>query len=79
MDGRTETVGADSGTGGGADPMAFDHGPHRAVIRDFLDAVRDGRPPAVTGRSALAVHAVIEAIIASSAQGRAVALNPDSA
>ncbi|MCP5282355.1 MAG: Gfo/Idh/MocA family oxidoreductase [Rhodoferax sp.] len=79
MDGRTETVGADSGTGGGADPMAFDHGPHRAVIRDFLDAVRDGRPPAVTGRSALAVHTVIEAIIASSAQGRAVALNPDCA
>jgi len=49
------------------------------VIRDFLDAVRDGRPPAVTGRSALAVHTVIEAIIASSAQGRAVALNPDCA
>ena len=79
MDGRTESVGADSGTGGGADPMAFDHGPHRAVIRDFLDAVRDGRAPAVTGRSALAVHAVIEAIIASSDQGRPVALNPDSA
>ncbi len=46
--------------------MAFDHGPHRAVMHDFLDAVRDDRAPAVTGRSALAVHAVIEAIIASS-------------
>jgi len=79
MDGRTETVGADTGTGGGADPMAFDHGPHRTVIHDFLDAVRDARAPAVTGRSALAVHAVIEAIIASSASGRPVALGPDKA
>lgn len=79
IDGRTETVGADSGTGGGADPMAFDHGPHRAVIEDFLDAVRDGRLPAVTGRSALAVQVVIEAIIASSDQGRPVALKPDNA
>jgi len=79
MDGRTETVGADSGTGGGADPMAFDHGPHRVVIQDFLDAVRDGRPPAVTGRSALAVQRVIEAIMASSAQGRPVALEPGNA
>ena len=79
MDGRTETVGAESGTGGGADPMAFDHGPHRVVIQDFLDAVRDGRPPAVTGRSALAVQRVIEAIMASSAQGRPVALEPGNA
>lgn len=79
MNGRTETVGADSGTGGGADPMAFDHGPHRAVIQDFLDAVRDGRSPAVTGRSALAVQVVIEAIIASSEQRRPVALKPDNA
>ena len=79
IDGRTETVGADSGTGGGADPMAFDHGPHRAVIQDFLDAVRDGRSPAVTGRSALAVQLVIEAIVASSGQGRPVALDTDKA
>jgi UDP-N-acetyl-2-amino-2-deoxyglucuronate dehydrogenase len=79
MDGRSETVGADSGTGGGADPMAFDHGPHRAVIQDFLDAVRDGRTPAVTGRSALAVQVVIEAIMASSGQGRPVALKPGNA
>jgi UDP-N-acetyl-2-amino-2-deoxyglucuronate dehydrogenase len=79
MDGRTETVGADSGTGGGADPMAFDHGPHRAVIRDFLDAVRDGGAPSVTGRSALAVQAVIEAIVASSEQGCTWALDPHKA
>ena len=78
-DGRHETLGADSGNGGGADPMAFDHGPHRAVIHDFLDAVRDDRAPAVTGRSALAVHAVIEAIIASSRQDAPVTLAADIA
>ena len=78
-DGRTETMGADSGNGGGADPMAFDHGPHRAVIHDFLDAVRDDHAPAVTGRSVLAVHAVIEAIIASSSQDAPVTLTTDIA
>jgi len=73
-DGRSETLGADSGTGGGADPMAFDHGPHCTVLRDFLDAVRADRASAVTGRSALMVHAVIEAIIESSHRGEPVAL-----
>jgi predicted dehydrogenase len=76
VDGRTETVAADGGGGGGADPMAFHHGPHRAVIRNFLDAVRDGHTPTVTGRSGLAAQAVIEAIIASSVNGATVALAP---
>jgi UDP-N-acetyl-2-amino-2-deoxyglucuronate dehydrogenase len=49
--------------------MAFDHGAHRAVIKDFIDAVRQGREPAVTGRSALAAQQVIEAIMASSRSG----------
>ena len=66
-DGRNESVQAEGGGGGGANPMAFHHGPHRAVLRDFFDAVRHDRAPAVTGRSALAAQAVIEAIIASSA------------
>lgn len=78
-DGRNETLGADSGNGGGADPMAFDHGPHRTVIQDFLDAVRDDRTPAVTGRSVLAVHAVIEAIITSSRLDAPVTLATDIA
>jgi predicted dehydrogenase len=68
-------VPADGGSGGGADPMAFDHGPHRAVLQDFVDAVRDGRDPAVCGRSALAVQRVIDAILASARSGQAVALH----
>jgi predicted dehydrogenase len=66
---------ADAGTGGGSDPMAFDHGPHRAVLLDFVEAVRDNRDPAVCGRSALAVQRVIDAILASARSGQAVALS----
>lgn len=58
--------------GGGADPMAFSHEHHRRVIEDFLDAVRTGREPRSSGRSALAVHALIDAMLDSSASGRPV-------
>ncbi len=73
-DGRTVSAGARQDSGGGADPMAFDHAPHRSVLLDFIDAVQQGRPPAVTGRSALAVQRVIEAWMASSYSGSAVEL-----
>ena len=72
--GESLAVGQTQGSGGGADPMAFDHAPHRAVIQDFLEAVRDARAPAVTGRSALGVHRLIDAIMNSARQGCSVAL-----
>lgn len=74
MNGQTLTVGGGQGSGGGADPMAFDHAAHRTVLKDFIDAVRHGREPAVTGRSALAAQQVIEAIMASSRTGTPVVL-----
>lgn len=75
-DGRTETFGeAAEGTGGGADPMAFPFDWHRDLIADFVDAVRAGRPPAVTGRDALKVHDLIDALVASSRERRAVEIN----
>jgi len=58
--------------GGGADPMAFSHEWHRRLIEDFLDAVRTGREPRVSGRSALKVHALIDAMLASSRAGAPV-------
>jgi predicted dehydrogenase len=58
--------------GSGADPMAFSHEPHRRLIEDFLDAVRTQREPQVSGRSALAVHALIDAMLASSLAGMPV-------
>ena len=76
IDGSSATAGAAQGTGGGADPMAFDHGAHRAVLQDFIHAVQGGRAPAVSGRSALAVQRVIEAMMVSSHSGHSVAVEP---
>ncbi|MEO9572787.1 MAG: Gfo/Idh/MocA family oxidoreductase [Tateyamaria sp.] len=51
-----------TGTGGGADPMAFSHGWHQSVIEDFAQAVRDEAAPLVPMDEALHVHAVIHAM-----------------
>jgi UDP-N-acetyl-2-amino-2-deoxyglucuronate dehydrogenase len=75
QDGRTVNAGGRQASGGGADPMAFDHAAHRTVLQDFIRAVKAGTTPAVTGRSALAVQQVIEAVMASSQSGGAVALH----
>ncbi|PWW01694.1 putative dehydrogenase [Hoeflea marina] len=73
-DGRSEEQGELSGTGGGADPMAFPCDWHRDLIADFADAIRTGRPPLVTGRAALNVHALIDAMVTSSRDGAAAAV-----
>lgn len=72
FDGREETIGEASNSGGGADPMAFPFDWHMAQIEDFADAVQEGRQPVSTGHSALAVHRLIDALIASSREGRRV-------
>lgn len=74
QDGREETIGAASGSGGGADPMAFSHDWHRAVIEDFDEALRKGRAPLASGRDALSAHALIEAIERSSREGRSASV-----
>ena len=58
------------GGGAGADPMAFSHMHHRAVIADFVDAVEQGRAPRVSGREALKVHRLIDAMLRSAETGR---------
>ena len=68
-DGRSETVGQDAASGAGADPMAFTSDWHRAVIEDFAATLDAGRPPLVTGRSALAVHRLIAAMETSGRTG----------
>ncbi|UWQ22446.1 Gfo/Idh/MocA family protein [Jannaschia sp. W003] len=50
------------------------HAWHAAVIADFADALRTGRPPMVPGREALAAHRLIDAIERSSRAGHAVDL-----
>jgi UDP-N-acetyl-2-amino-2-deoxyglucuronate dehydrogenase len=74
QDGREERFGEEQGTGGGADPMAFPHDAHRALLADFLDALDQDCDPRVTGREALRVHRFIDAVLRSSAERRAVAV-----
>lgn len=72
QDGRVENHGEAGGTGGGADPMDFPHDWHKALIVEFLDAVDAGRDPVSNGRTALQAHFLIDALLASSDQGRLV-------
>ncbi|MCV6595177.1 MAG: Gfo/Idh/MocA family oxidoreductase [Silicimonas sp.] len=74
QDGGTEVLGTAAASGAGADPMAFTSDWHRTVIEDFAGAVREGRAPMITGRSALGVHALIAALEQSAREGRRVAL-----
>jgi predicted dehydrogenase len=76
QDGRREVVGEAAATGGGADPMAFAHDAHRAVLIEFLDAIDEGRAPVNSGKAALAVHRFIEALLESSRRRVPVTLAP---
>ena len=74
-DGSTQTIGQPASSGSGADPMAFTSDWHRWVIEDFAASLTARRPPLVTGRSALAVHALIAALEKSGQTGAQVHLN----
>lgn len=64
---------AASGTASGAaDPAAIGLAGHRAQWRDILDALRDGRPPAVTGEDACDTVRLLCAIYESARTGRTV-------
>jgi predicted dehydrogenase len=60
---------------GGADPMAFPNDAHKALIVDFLDAIDGNREPVVSGAESLKVMALIEALLRSAHEGRAVTIN----
>lgn len=72
QDGRSETFGAATSSGAGADPMAFTSDWHRAVIVDFAESLRENRPPMVPGRAALDVHRLIAALEISGCTGARV-------
>ncbi len=63
LDGRTEQLRDEGGSGGGANLMGFSHEPHKALLANFLDALETGRDPAITGEDALETQRVIEAIL----------------
>lgn len=72
LDGRTQTVGVAQMLGGGADPMAFSHHAHMAVIEDFLDAIEQGRAPRIDGASVLQVQKLIDALLESATRREAL-------
>ena len=76
-DGTSETLGTAASTGGGADPMAFTHAWHQAIIADFMAAITDNRPPVASGQDALTVHQLIDAIVQSSQEEHAITLSKE--
>jgi predicted dehydrogenase len=70
QDGTSVDTGKEELVGAGADPMAFPHHHHLAVLADFLYAIENGRRPRIDGREALKVHDLIEAILLSAANNR---------
>jgi predicted dehydrogenase len=65
LSGAEEHVEAEGKTGSGASIMDFPHESHRELIADFLDAIRHGRHPLVSGEEALASQRLVADIIAA--------------
>lgn len=59
-----------------ADPAAVTAGAHQAQLQDFVDAIRDGRDPAITGEEARRPLEIILAVYESARTGREVLLPP---
>lgn len=64
--GEVEQFGEQASTGGGADPMAFTHHWHKAIIENFTTAIKNNTDPIVTGRTALGVQRLIDGLMESS-------------
>jgi len=72
MDGAPISLSGAATGGGGADPMAFSHEHHRRVLAEFLDAIDARREPMNSGRSALHVQRLIDALLKAATQRRPV-------
>ena len=76
-DGRTESYGENSEITDAGDPMAFKSSWHGSVIADFADAITQQRAPMATGREAMKVHRLIDALVASSEQKKTTTIPTD--
>jgi predicted dehydrogenase len=63
LTGEEIEVESDGRSGGGASIMDFPNAAHRALLEDFVSAIKEGRAPAVTGEDALATHRLINAVV----------------
>ncbi len=66
MDGTVAKVGGEQSIGTGADPMAFGHEMHRALIGNFIGSITGEETLRVSGHDALQAHRFIEKILAAS-------------
>ena len=73
--GKKEEFGEESGTGGSADPMAFPFDWHKDLILDFAKAIISKEKFEVSGREALKVHYLIDAMIESSRKNKLINMN----
>lgn len=78
LSGGTETIAPDGGadTGGGANPMAFTHAWHQALLEDFVAAIADNSAPLAPPAEALHVHAVIDAMERAARTSSTVEVTP---
>ena len=58
--------------GGASDPRAISSEGHRRQFEDFVEAIRQGRPPRVDGSEARAAVAIITSIYRSAREGREI-------
>lgn len=63
LDGTKLVTAVEGGTGSGANIMDFPNDAHRALLLDFVEAVKAGRDPLVTGEQALATQVLIDEIL----------------
>lgn len=66
IDGTVAKVGGEQSIGTGADPMAFGHEMHRALIGNFIGSITGEETLRVSGHDALLAHHFIEKILAAS-------------
>ena len=59
LEGSPVNVRSEGGTGSGANIMDFSHEPHRALLTEFINAIKENREPKVNGRDALATQTLI--------------------
>lgn len=72
-----EQLAVHSTTGGAGDPRAIGHQAHRRLFEDFVDALREGRDPAICGSEGRRAVEVILAIYRAAQERRWVDVNDE--
>ena len=72
--GEKEEYGEESGTGGSADPMAFPFDWHKDLILNFAKSISTNEKFEITGKEALKVHYLIDAMIESSKKNKLITM-----